>query len=155
MILTEFGRPFVLKSDNGPCYTSREFHDFLEFYKIHHITSSPHYPQSNGFAEALVCISKKLMEKSVKDGKLWNYGLLEYRITQVSGNLPSPDWMQVKNLSSPDSIQCWEICGKFKNSTGVTEKIAQYFNPLFYGIQTRKACIHERSAWKCMENWCN
>ena len=66
------------------------FHDFLDFYKIHHITSSPHYPQSNGFAEALVGISKKLMEKSVKDGKLWNYGLLEYRVTPVSGNVPSP-----------------------------------------------------------------
>ena len=42
----------MLKSDNGPCYTSRKFHDFLEFYKIHHITSSPHYPQSKGFAES-------------------------------------------------------------------------------------------------------
>ena len=90
MNFTKFGRPFVLKSDNGLCYTSREFHDFLEFYKIHHITSSPHYPQSNGFVEALVGISKKLMEKSVKDGKLWNYGLLEYRVTPMSGNLPSP-----------------------------------------------------------------
>ena len=96
MIFTEFGHPFVLKSDNGLCYTSslcytsREFHDFLEFYKIHHITSSPHYPQSNGFTEALVGISKKLMEKSIKDGKLWNYGLLEYRVTPIAGNLPSP-----------------------------------------------------------------
>ena len=42
MIITEFGCPFVLKSDNGLCYSSREFHDFLQFYKIHHITSSPH-----------------------------------------------------------------------------------------------------------------
>ena len=90
MIFTEFGRPFVLKSDNGLCYTSSEFHDFLEFYKIHHITSSPHCLQSNGFAEALVGISKKLVEKSVKDGKPWNHGLLEYRVTPVSGNLPSP-----------------------------------------------------------------
>ena len=90
MIITEFGRPFVLKSDSGLCYTSREFHDFLEFYKIHHITSSPHYLQCNGFAEALVGISKKLMEKSVKDGKPWNCGLLEYRVTPVSGKFPSP-----------------------------------------------------------------
>ena len=90
MIFTEFGCPFVLKSNNGPCYTSREFHDFLEFYRIHHITSSPHYSQSNGFAEALVGISKKLMEKSVKDGKPWNHVLLEYRVTPMSGNLPSP-----------------------------------------------------------------
>ena len=90
MIFTEFGCPFVLKSDNGPCYTSREFHDFLEFYKVHHITSSPHHPQSNGFTEALVGISKKLMEKSIKDGKPWNYGLLQYRVTPIAGNLPSP-----------------------------------------------------------------
>ena len=41
MIFTEFRCPFVLKSYNGQCYTSREFHDFLEFYKIHHITSRP------------------------------------------------------------------------------------------------------------------
>ena len=58
MIFTEFRHPFVLKSDNGPYYTSREFHDFLEFYQVDHITSSPYHPQSNGFAEALVGISK-------------------------------------------------------------------------------------------------
>ena len=90
IIFTEFGCHFVLKSDNGPCYTSREFHDFLEFYQVHHITSSPHHLQSNGFAEALVGILKKLMEKSFKDGKPWNYGLLQYRLTPIVGNLPSP-----------------------------------------------------------------
>ena len=56
IIFTEFGHPFVLKSHNGPCYTSRELHNFLEFYKAHHITSIPHHPQSNGFAEASVGI---------------------------------------------------------------------------------------------------
>ena len=30
------------------------------------------------------------MEKSVKDRKPWNYGLLEYRVTPIAGNLPSP-----------------------------------------------------------------
>ena len=35
-------------------------------------------------------ISKKLIEKSIKDGKPWNYGLLEYRVTPIAGNLPSP-----------------------------------------------------------------
>ena len=76
MIFMEFGRPLVLRSDNGPCYASREFHNFLSFYQVDHITSSKQYLQSNGFAEALAGISKKLMEKSVKDGKPWNYGLL-------------------------------------------------------------------------------
>ena len=77
MIFTEFGRPVVIRSDNGTYYASREFHNFLIFYQVNHITSSPMHPQSNGFAEALVGISRKLMEKSVKDGKLklWSTGV--------------------------------------------------------------------------------
>ena len=35
-------------------------------------------------------IVKKLIEKSVKDGKLWNYGLMQYRTTPTSLTLPSP-----------------------------------------------------------------
>ena len=70
LVFTELGRPFVLSSDNGPCYSSREFHNFLNFYQVDHITSSPHHPQNNGFAEALVGITKKLMDKSLKEGKL-------------------------------------------------------------------------------------
>ena len=90
LVFTELGRPFVLRSDNRPCYSSREFHNFLSFYQVDHITSSPHHPQSNGFAEALVGITKKLMEKSVKEAKPWNYGLLQYRTTPISSTLPSP-----------------------------------------------------------------
>ena len=37
LIFTEFGRPFILRSDNGPCYASREFHNFLSFYQVSHI----------------------------------------------------------------------------------------------------------------------
>ena len=80
----------MLRSDNGPCYSSREFHNFLSFYQVDHITSSPHHPQSNGFAEALVGITKKLMEKSLKEGKPWNFGLLQYRATPISSTLLSP-----------------------------------------------------------------
>ena len=90
LIFTELGRLFILRSDNGPCYSSREFHNFLSFYQVNHVTSSPHYPQSNGFAEALVGITKRLMEKSVKEGKPWNYGLMQYRTTPISSTLPSP-----------------------------------------------------------------
>ena len=69
LFFTELGTLFILRSDNGPCYSFREFHNFLGFYQVDHITSSPCYPQSNGFAEALVKIAKKLMEKSVKERK--------------------------------------------------------------------------------------
>ena len=89
-VFTELGRPFVLRLDNGPCYSSRECHNFLNFYQVDHITSSPHYPQSNGFAEALVGITKKLMDKSLKEGKPWNFGLLQYWTTPISSIIPSP-----------------------------------------------------------------
>ena len=94
----------MLRSDNGPCYSSREFHNFLSFYQVDHITSSPHHPQSNGFAEALVGITKKLMEKSVKEGKPWNYGLLQYRTTPISSTLPSPLEMLTNLPQIPSSI---------------------------------------------------
>ena len=115
LIFTEFGRPFILRSDNGLCYASREFHNFLSFYQVYHITSSPHYPQSTGFAEALVGITKKLMEKSVKDGKPWNYGLMQYRTTPISSNLPSPlEVLTARETSfytSTTSISNWKQYG--------------------------------------------
>ena len=80
----------MLRSNNGPCYSSREFQQFLEFYQVHHTTSSPHHPRSNGFTEALVGILKKLMEKSIKDGKPWNYALLQCHVTLISSTIPSP-----------------------------------------------------------------
>ena len=90
LVFTELGRPFVLRLDNGPCYSSREFHNFLNFYQVDYITSSPHHPQSNGFAEALVGIAKKLMDKSLKEGKPWNFGLLQYWTTPISSTLLCP-----------------------------------------------------------------
>ena len=109
LVFTELGRPFVLRSDNGPCYSLREFHNFLSFYQVDHITSSPHYPQSNGFAEALVGIAKKLMDKSLKEGKPWNFGLLQYRTTPISSTLPisirDVDWKKAMSEPSSSPIQ--------------------------------------------------
>ena len=63
LIFSEFGRPFIFRSDNGPCYSSEEFRFFMQNWLIEHRTSSPHYPQSNGLAESMVKVSKNLIEK--------------------------------------------------------------------------------------------
>ena len=89
-IITEFGKPYIIRNDNGPCYTSKEFKELMELLQIQHITSSPHFPQSNGFAEAMVKIAKKLMDCSTLQEKPWNFGLMEYRCTPLRGNIPSP-----------------------------------------------------------------
>ena len=63
MLVTELGLPHIIRSDNGPCYNSKEFQQFLQCYKITHQTSSPNHPRSNGFVERMVGVAKKLMEK--------------------------------------------------------------------------------------------
>ena len=132
MIFTEFGRPFVLKSDNGPCYSSKEFHDFLEFYQVHHITSSPHYPQSNGFAEALV---GHFEEVDGKESQGWKtIGIMaslstglpqcqetfHHPLEALTGHKPRTSLPQI-----PSSVG--KSDGNFQNSPGITEKATQYF----------------------------
>ena len=54
IIFSEYGTPSVFYSDNGPCNKGEEFRAFANKYGFRHITSSPNYPQSNGFAERTV-----------------------------------------------------------------------------------------------------
>ena len=70
MIVTELGLPHIIRSNNGPCYNSKEFQQFLQHYSITHQTSSPNHPRSNGFVERMVGVAKKLMDKAGKEGKL-------------------------------------------------------------------------------------
>ena len=88
-IVTELGLPHIIRSDNGPCYNSKEFQQFLQCYIITHHTSSPHHPRSNQFVERMVGVAKKLMDKAGKEGKPWISGLYEYRVTPQSGSIAS------------------------------------------------------------------
>ena len=81
MIVTELGLPHIIRSDNGTCYNSKEFQQFLQCYNITHQTSSPNHPRSNGFVESMVGVAKKLMEKAGKEGKPWISGMFDYRVT--------------------------------------------------------------------------
>ena len=90
LIFSEFGKPFILRSDNGPCYTSSEFQFFLKEWEIQGITSSPYYHQSNGLAESMVKTSKTLIEKALQQHKPWFWLLNEHRVTPLSDTIPSP-----------------------------------------------------------------
>ena len=49
----------IIRSDNGPCYNSKEFQQFSQHYSIAHQTSSPNHPRSNGFIERMVRVARK------------------------------------------------------------------------------------------------
>ena len=51
LIFSEYDWPETIVSDNGPCYSAETFNKLMTDYSVNHITSSPHYPQSNGLAE--------------------------------------------------------------------------------------------------------
>ena len=81
-------------------YRRKVLEQIHEIHKIH-----THYPQSNGFAEALVGVTKKLMEESVKEGKPSNFGLLQYRPTPISSTLPSPLEMLTGRIQVPSPLE--------------------------------------------------
>ena len=89
-IVTDIGLLHIIRRENGPCYNSKEFQQFLQRYNITHQTSSPYHPRSNGFIERMVRVTKKLMDKAGKEGKPWISGLYEYRVTPQSGSIASP-----------------------------------------------------------------
>ena len=67
-IFAEYGWSNTLVTDNGPCYTSKEFHKLMESMSVNHITGSPHYPQNHGLTEKFLGIEKNLFYKAKEDG---------------------------------------------------------------------------------------
>ena len=63
---------------------------FANQYRFDHITSSPRYPQSNGFIERNVQTVKQCMRKCAAVGHDTNLAMLIYRATPLTTSIPSP-----------------------------------------------------------------
>eukprot|EP00731_Ephydatia_muelleri_P017061 Em0010g159a len=91
-IFSRFGIPETVMTDNGPCFSSREFHDFLKNNCVTHIRSAPYHPSSNGMAERAVQTVKQGVKKmttgTLRD-KLARF-LFQYRITPQTTTGVSP-----------------------------------------------------------------
>lgn len=98
-IFARHGIPEVVVSDNGPQFSrvkTSAFSAFAQEYGFQHITSSPHYPQSNGLAEAAVKIIKKSMEKTGDPYKT----LLAYRTTPLNNGYSPAELLMGRRLRS-------------------------------------------------------
>ena len=69
--------------------TAEVFTSVMNVYYINHITSSHHYPQSNGHAEKYVQIMKNLFYKAKEEGKDLFKCLMISHNTPLSGSLQS------------------------------------------------------------------
>ena len=85
-----FGRPDEIMSDNGPGYVGSAIREFTESWGIDHVTSSPRYPRSNGYAERSVQHVKTLVKKALHSGQDIHRVLLNIRATPVDAKLKSP-----------------------------------------------------------------
>ena len=94
-----FGIPERLYSDNGPQYSSPEFAKFASSWGFQHVTSSPHYPQSNGFIERHVQTIKTIIQKAESLPK----ALLSWRNTPIDIETPSP--LYTLTHQNQDTIQ--------------------------------------------------
>jgi len=81
------GIPSMVCNDNGPQFNllkTREFIEFKNKFNFDHITSSPHYPKSNGFIEV------KTMKLSLAKIEEMDVFLMEYWSTPLEcGFTPS------------------------------------------------------------------
>ena len=120
-MFSEHGIPEVLPSDNGPQYVSAQFTDFCIAWGISHETSSPHYPQSNGFAKACVKSVKHALQWAKYSGADPHLALLALWATPIDTKLPSPAELL---------YQCWhrttilaKICNSDPSAPQVCEQI--------------------------------
>ena len=89
-IFSKYGWPDTLVTDNGCCYTSKEFQLLMQTMSVNHLTISPYYCQSNGLAEKFVRIIKNLFHKAQEEGQFPYTALMVYRNTPINGTLQSP-----------------------------------------------------------------
>ncbi|XP_062572464.1 uncharacterized protein K02A2.6-like [Saccostrea cucullata] len=78
-MISKYGIPDIMISDNGPQFSSYEFKEFVKSYYITHTTTSPYHAQSNGQTERMIQTMKRLITKSQDP----YFALLEYRNTKI------------------------------------------------------------------------
>ena len=88
-LFSQYSNPKSLTTDNGPPFSSEVFTQFMSTQRVEHITSSPHYPKSNGFIERQVKTMKTALATATTSGKTLDDVLLSLRSGSIGPNLPS------------------------------------------------------------------
>jgi transposase InsO family protein len=94
-VISQFGAPIELVSDNGLCFSSKEFLSFLEQFQIKRCPTTIYHPQANGRCERMNGVLTKLLgnlsrEKRVEWDRLVKLALLILKMKTNSATGMSP-----------------------------------------------------------------
>ena len=89
-VLAENGLPNKVVCENGGHYSSQAFRNFAVKWCFDHVTSSPHFPQSNGFIERQVQSVKYTLKQAAMSRSNPQKALLALRSTPIDSHVPSP-----------------------------------------------------------------
>ncbi|KAL8562268.1 hypothetical protein ACOMHN_037224 [Nucella lapillus] len=93
-IFARHGVPDIVKSDNGPPFSSHEFKQFANQLGFKHRKVTPLWPQANGGVEKCMQMIKKTIQSAHIEGKPWKQELFHflrnYRATPHSSTGVSP-----------------------------------------------------------------
>ena len=154
-IFATHGLPETIVSDNATSFTSAEFQQFVRENGIHHITSAPYHPSSNGLAERAVQTFKQGIQR-ISEGtietKLARF-LFQYRITphSVTGMSPAQLLMNRRPRSRLDLLYP-DIASQVKQHQ---QKQQQYHNvhakarqfQVGEGVYIRQFLHNQKETW--------
>ena len=89
-IFSEHGVPEKVVSDNGPHYDCVNYKKFAQEWRFEHVTSSPHFQQSNGFVERSIQTAKRTLLKAKERNMNPCKAMLCLRTTPLDHHPPSP-----------------------------------------------------------------
>ncbi|XP_037279907.2 uncharacterized protein LOC119172865 [Rhipicephalus microplus] len=121
-IFARHGIPREVRSDNGPLFSSREFAALAASYGFDHVTSSPHYAQSNGEAERMVRTIKELFRKATDP----HLALLSYRDTPGVDGFSPAQLLMGRQLRTKVPKQDSQLCPHWPSRKDVRRKDAAY-----------------------------
>ena len=132
----EHGVPTKVISDNGRHYDSESYRKFAQEWEFQHITSSPHYPQSNGFIERTIQTIKNTLKKCSESNADKDLALLCLRTTPISSTIPTPaELLYSRKLSS-------NLPAKINNKHGDKDQIYEQLEKR----QERQKEYHDKTA---------
>lgn len=77
-VFSRYGIPETLRADNGPQFSSEEFHMFCQEYGIHLVSTIPYWPQMNGEVERQNRSILKRLKIAQELGNDWRKELRQY-----------------------------------------------------------------------------